>query len=486
MIDNWLDSLRAGALGAAGTANLASMSRGRRSLVHLLRVTSTIGRELTEGQITLRAMGLVYTTLLSLVPLLAVSFSVLKAFGVHNQLETTLLNVLAPLGEQGIRIASQIVGFVENIKVGALGALGLALLIYTVVSLMQKIEAAINHTWRIRRSRGMPDRFSRYLSVVMVGPVLVFSAMGISASLMNSDVVQQIMSIELFGSLFRLLAGLLPYLMLTAAFTFVYSYIPNTRVKFSAALAGGLIAALMWSCASWAFAAFIVNSTNKWTAVYSSLAILMLFMVWLYVGWTILLAGVAVSFYVQNPQYIKASREELRLTNRHAEAVGLEMVRLIAARFLRGEGAYSSGELSARLSVPVEPVQAILGRMVHAGVLSVVETTREGFQPARDLQNISVLEVWLAVRGKAQSNASAPDPVGDLMSKIDDALVSAAAELTLRDFALQASASDDEATKALHAVSSDPRASAPAPTKPLPSDVSSAIPERSAEASRNA
>ena len=463
MIDNWLDSMRAGAQGATGTANLASMSRGWRFFVHFLRITSTIGRELTEGQITLRAMGLVYTTLLSLVPLLAVSFSVLKSFGVHNQLEATLLNILAPLGDQGIRIGSQIVGFVENIKVGALGALGLALLIYTVVSLMQKIESAINHTWRIRSSRGMPDRFSRYLSVVMVGPVLVFFAMGISASLMSSDTVQQIMSVEPFGAFFRFLAGLLPYFMLTAAFTFVYSYIPNTRVRLSAALAGGLIAALLWSCASWAFAAFIVNSTNKWTAVYSSLAILMLFMVWLYVGWTIVLAGAAVSFYVQNPQYIKASREELRLVNRHAEVVGLEMARLIAARFLRGVEPYSSGELSARLGVPVEPVQALLRRLVKAGVLSVVETTREGFQPARDLQNIAVLEVWLAVRGEAPPAVSGQDPVEKLMSKLDVALEAASAELTLRDFALDASSADsedvsgttDEPSSPLRSVASD-------------------------------
>jgi membrane protein len=478
MIDNWLDSLRTGALGAAGTANLASMSRGRRSLVHLMRVASTIGRELTEGQITLRAMGLVYTTLLSLVPLLAVSFSVLKAFGVHNQLQTTLLNVLAPLGEQGIRIADQIVGFVENIKVGALGALGLALLIYTVVSLMQKIEASINHTWRIRRSRGMPDRFSRYLSVVMVGPVLVFSAMGISASLMSSDTVQQVMSIEPFGALFRFLAGLVPYFMLTAAFTFVYAYIPNTRVRFSAALAGGLFAALLWSCASWAFAAFIVNSTNKWTAVYSSLAILMLFMVWLYVGWTILLAGVAVSFYVQNPQYIKASREELRLTNRHTEVVGLEIARLIAARFLRGEEPYSSGELSARFAVPVESVQALLRRMVHGGVLSMIETTREVFQPARDLQNISVLEVWLAIRGSPPPVSSEPDPVAQLMVQLDQALEAVSAELTLRDFALQVSLSNgqgmsveaDQSSPPVRAVAAQLVTSAEA--SPRPVDVS--------------
>ena len=124
MMDSWWDSIRVGLLGAAGTANIASMSRGKRSFFHVLRVFGTIGRELGSGQITLRAMGLVYTTLLSLVPLLAVSFSVLKGFGVHNQLEPFLLNLMEPIGEKGVEVTRNVLQFVDNTNVGALGAVG--------------------------------------------------------------------------------------------------------------------------------------------------------------------------------------------------------------------------------------------------------------------------------------------------------------------------------------------------------------------------
>ena len=149
-------------------------------LVRLTRLLLVLLRDLTQGQLTLRAMGLVYTTLLSLVPLLALSFSVLKAFGVYNQIRPALLTFLEPLGEKGIEITERVIQFIENINVGVLGSVGLALLLYTAVSLVQKIEESFNFIWHVSRARGIGERFSRYLSALLVGPLLVFSAMGIT------------------------------------------------------------------------------------------------------------------------------------------------------------------------------------------------------------------------------------------------------------------------------------------------------------------
>jgi len=150
--------------------------------IGVLRVAQVVIRDFTDGHLTLQAMGLVYTTLLSLVPLLAVSFSVLKGFGVHNQIEPILLNFLQPLGERGVEISFNIIQFVDNVKAGVLGSLGLALLIYTVVSLIQKIERAFNYAWHVKNVRPIAQRFSDYVSVIIIGPILMFTAMGITAS----------------------------------------------------------------------------------------------------------------------------------------------------------------------------------------------------------------------------------------------------------------------------------------------------------------
>ncbi len=272
------------------------------------RIAYALVRDMREGQLTLRAISLVYTTILSLVPLLAISFSILKGFGVHNQVEPMLLNLLAPLGNKGVEITERIVGFVDNVKVGVLGSLGFVLLFYTVVSLMQKIERAFNYVWQIKSERSMGQRFRDYISVLVVGPSLVFASVGITASVMPPSAVEALSAIEPFSTLVELVGRILPYMMIMAAFAFMYMFIPNTRVQLRPALIGGLVAGLLWNSVGWAFASFVVSSA-KHTAIYSTFATLVFFLIWLYLGWLILLIGSNIAFYVQYPARTLASRE---------------------------------------------------------------------------------------------------------------------------------------------------------------------------------
>lgn len=266
--------------------------RAQAWLLRYTRMLIVLVRDLAQGQLTLRAMGLVYTTLLSLVPLLALSFSVLKAFGVYNQIRPALLGFLAPLGEKGVEITERIIQFIENINVGVLGSVGLALLLYTAVSLAQKIEEAFNFIWQVSRPRGIGQRFSRYLSALMVGPLLVFSAMGITATAASLGVVREAMNVEAIGWLALQAGRVLPYVLVIGAFTFVYTFMPNTRVRLRPALAGGVVGGILWQSAGWAFALFAASST-RYAAIYSSFAILILFMLWLYLSWLILPFGAA-------------------------------------------------------------------------------------------------------------------------------------------------------------------------------------------------
>ncbi len=252
--------------------DLRELSSTRRWVIAPVRLFVVLTRQLVKGQLNLRAMSLVYTTLLSIVPLLAVSFSVLKGFGVHNQIEPALMNFLAPLGPRGKEISDNIIAFVENVRVGVLGSLGLLFLLYTVVSLIQKVESAFNYVWQVERLRGLAQRFSSYLSVILIGPVLVFTALGVTATAMNNALVQELMSVEPFGDLIVSVSGFVPYLLVIGAFIFIYMFIPNTRVKFLPAFGGGLVAGILWQSSGWAFAAFIASSSN-YAAIYSSFAI---------------------------------------------------------------------------------------------------------------------------------------------------------------------------------------------------------------------
>ncbi|MDX1697788.1 MAG: YihY/virulence factor BrkB family protein, partial [Thiohalobacterales bacterium] len=314
--------------------DLRRLEGPRRAFIFMLRVTHMLFKELLGGQLNLRAMSLVYTTLLSIVPLLAVSFSVLKGFGYHERLESYLFDILfEPLGPSGFEVAETIIGFVDNVKVGMLGSLGFALLIYTVVALVQKIEAAFNFVWQIDRLRSMSQRFSNYLSVITIGPVLVFSAVGITATMLNTDIAQRLVTIEPFGTLMLYAGKLVPYVLICLAFTFIYILIPNTRVQFRAALVGGVLAGVLWRITGWGFAIFIASSA-KYAAIYSSFAILILLLIWMYLSWLILLVGSQIAYFVQNPKFMTLHRVEFALSNRLREQLALQIMYLVGYNHL--------------------------------------------------------------------------------------------------------------------------------------------------------
>lgn len=278
------------------TRDLTTMPSFQRLGTQAFRLATAVGMEFRHRLLDARAAGLVFTTLLSLVPFLAVMFSVLKAFDVHHLVEPLLAQALEPLGPKGQEITTTIVGFVDNIKVGVLGVVGIAGLFYTTYSLIDKIEQALNAIWQVKQGRSWGRKFSDYLSAVLVGPVLVFSAFGLLASLQNHSLVQRLVELEPLGTLVVWSGELIPFLMLCGVFTFFYKMIPNTHVQMRSALVGGVSAAILWLIAEEVFAKFVVTSA-KYSAIYSSFAVLILFLLWLYVGWMIVLIGAQFSFF---------------------------------------------------------------------------------------------------------------------------------------------------------------------------------------------
>ena len=420
---------------------MSSLPWWKALLIRVLRVFYVVIRDLLEGQLTLRAMSLVYTTLLAMVPLLAVSFSVLKGFGVHNQIEPLLLNFLRPLGERGVEVTSRIIGFVDSVKAGILGSIGFALLIYTVISLIQKIERACNDTWHVNRSRPLSQKFSDYLSVILIGPVLVFSALGITASVMSTAVVQKMVAIKVFGSLMELATKLVPYLLVIAAFTFVYIFVPNTRVRFRSALTGGLVAGVLWETSGWAFASFVVKSSN-YTAIYSGFAILIMFMIWLYLSWLIVLVGASVAYYHQHPESVTSYRRELRLSNRMQEKLALLVMFLVGNNYYDNLPALTLEEFAQSLNVPMEALEPIMEALEGYGLLTQTANEPPTYLPARPLDTAGLKDVLDAVRGanemvdlKPQSE-SAELAVDQLVDHIDQAMAGALRGSTLKDLAL--------------------------------------------------
>jgi len=360
------------------------------------RTAYAMARDVLSGQLTLHAMSLVYTTLLSVVPLLALSFSVLKALGVHQKMEPFLFQFFQPLGAEGVDLAEKILGFVDNMKVGVLGSVGLALLVYTVVSLLQKIERSFNMIWRVPDMRSMAQRFSNYLSVIMVGPLLMVSAIGISATIFSSTFMQALIAIEPFGSLILVISRFTPFFLVVGAFTFVYIFMPNTRVKLRYAFIGGLIAGVSWQAAGMLFASFVAGSA-RYAAIYSSFAIGIILLIWIYLNWMILLLGASLAFYLQNPGSV-AKRREVQLAPELQERVGLAIMWMVAKPFSEGKPAPQQEVMEHHLRVPGEVTRALSDKLIRAGLLSLAGRQGDKLVPGRALDLITVGEVLKVVR----------------------------------------------------------------------------------------
>ncbi|HUR41677.1 MAG TPA: YihY/virulence factor BrkB family protein [Verrucomicrobiae bacterium] len=401
------------------------------------RYVYALARDLLDGQISLRAMSLIYTTLLSLVPLLALGFSVLKGLGVHNTLEPVLQRFLAPLGPQGAEVSRNIIAFVENIKVGVLGFVGVALLLYTVMSMIQKVEDSFNYIWRVEARRQLGQRISEYLSVLLIGPMAIFIALGITASAMNSTLVGRLAEIEPFGLAVYVVGRLIPYAVIVGLFTFLYAFVPNTRVRVRAAFGGGLLAGLLWQSASVAFASFVAASPS-YGAIYSGFAIGVLLLIWLYLGWMILLVGCQLAYYLQYPGRLTPTRTAPVMSGRAAESLGLWITALVGRRFLAGEPPLSREQLHLELQIVPEHVDRVIEILVHHGVLAEAGVDGVQLLPGRDLDSMTVAALWQLLRNGFDPLLRAKDGVaGEVQKLLESAEQRFAAEagaMTLREW----------------------------------------------------
>jgi len=397
----------------------------------LYRATVIANARYRNDVLNLQAMSLTYSTLLSLVPFLAVMFSVLKAFGVQNVLEPFLAQMLQPLGAEASSVTNKIINFVENIRIGILGAAGLAMLFYTVVTLVAKIEDALNQIWRSPRSRSWGQRTTAYLSVVLVGPVMVFTALALTASAQSYWLVARLFKIGFVSYVFTLTTSVIPFVLLCATFTFLYKFIPYTKVRLRSALVGGAAAGILWQLVGVGFAAFVANSA-QYAAIYSSFAIMIVFLIWLYVGWLIFLVGAEVAYFHQHPHAF--IREALHGTGGHRfqEWLALSAMVEITRRHFSDGPPWKPTELAA--SFGVSSLENFIDDFVRAGIL-LRSLEPEGVALARPPESVTVNDVLDIVSDSTAHELRNPGPATGILTRRDRAVHDALEGITLKSLA---------------------------------------------------
>jgi membrane protein len=380
-------------------------------LFSILQLIYSISTNFIAHQGPLRAAALTYTTVLSLVPFLAIAFSVLKGLGAQNSLEPVLQRVAGDSEET----ISRIIDYVNNTNVKSLGAIGLVVLILTVISLMGSIEEAFNAVWGVRETRSIQRRFSDYLSVVIVGPILLLAATSMTSSLQSQWVLLWLIQNTYLGDAILLLFRFLPYLSVSVAMIFLYIFIPNTRIRFASAVTGGVIAGTAWELAQWGYFHFQVGVAN-YNAIYGTLAAVPVFLVWIYTGWMIVLYGLEIVFAHQHRGHGLSGSSAFSLTATAREELAVALLVQVSIHFQKGGDPPAAQHLADELDVPLLPLETVFDELERLGFL--VETTgnQPGWLPARDPSEIRISDVIGGLRGV--SAFQAPTPVLQLAEDV--------------------------------------------------------------------
>ena len=279
-------------------------------LVHLLRSWLQVGaaviRDLAGGQLSLRAMGLVFITIVGFFPALTLVFAVLQEFGVHNDLRPTLLAVLEPLGERSAEITDDIIGFIDDLQVEYIGLTSVILLLYLVIDMLRKIEGCFNYIWGVENVGLRLRRLFGYLLTILLSPVLLLASISISA-VVDSPGLREWLEEFAFGSQIPyVISSTLPLVLMWLGFSFMYWLIPATRVRFDSALVGGLVTALVWKLMGSVFQAVFVSAARD--SIYLAFAGVIAVMYFVYFGWMAALTGSNIAYYHQHPERLRFGR----------------------------------------------------------------------------------------------------------------------------------------------------------------------------------
>jgi membrane protein len=347
-----------------------------------------------EHQCLLRASALTYTTLLVLVPMLAFMFAFLKGLGVQNILEPLLIDKLSVGSEETVRL---IINYVNNIRVGTLGVIGLASLLFSTILQLGTIEQALNEIWGVREGRSILRKITDYVSVMVFAPITLLFAITFTAALKNQALITKLLEKRLIGDAMVLVFTLLPFVALWMAFTAFYAFLPNTRVKIGPAFIGGFIGGTLWQLAQWVYIEFQVGMA-KYHAIYGAFAQLPVLMIWLYISWVIVLLGAEVTFACQNAATYSLERF-VPLTSFHTkERLASSLFFSLSRAFLEGKGPWSAVAFAQQHRIPIRLMREVLGTLIDEKLIIEAAEEPEHYVPGRDPATISPWHILYALR----------------------------------------------------------------------------------------
>ncbi len=383
---------------------LASLSPVKSFFIRQLRTILLTARGFDKDKCQLRASALTFYTLLSIVPVFAMAFGVAKGFGFEKRLESQLLAKLPGQQEVVSRVIVFANSLLQNTKGGMIAGIGVLVLFWSVVQMLGHIENSFNGIWEVKERRTLGRKLSDYLSIMLVSPVLLIVSGSVTVVITTRArmILGRVAFLGHVGPAIIFALGLLPYLLVSFLFTFMYAIVPNTRVRLKSALYAGVVAGSIYQTLQWAYIHFQIGIA-KYNAIYGSFAALPLFLAWLQLSWLIVLFGAEFSFAHQNVDTYEFEQDSGRVSLSFKNLLSLQITRLMVKNVTVGGPPLTETEISQTLQAPIRLVRTLLDELIKSGVIIDVRSekgTGPAYLPTRDASRLSIMYVIEALEAK--------------------------------------------------------------------------------------
>lgn len=410
--------------------NKEGLSRPRAMWLTALRVAAMTVKDYMRDNCALRASALTFYSLLSIVPVVALAFGISKGFGLEQRLESQLHQRFAGQEEVISRVIDFARSLLENTKGGLIAGIGVLVLIWSAVKVLNHIEATLNHIWKVR-ARSAIRKFTDFLSIMIISPLLVVvsSSVNVYITAEITALTSKLALLQAASPYIFFLLKLLPFGLIWLLFILIYLVMPNTQVRISSALLSGFIAGSFYQILQGVYinAQILVSKTN---AIYGSFAALPFFLMWLQLSWMIVLLGAEIAYAHQHVGHFSMAADYRRISMDLRRRYTLHVLRLVIGRFQKGLRPFTVDQIAKTLKLPYLLVSQLIVDLQTSCLVSAVRAEKNNgqaaYQPARDINGITIGSVLEALDKAGGANwPASDDPELDRVSRALDEVQSA-------------------------------------------------------------
>ena len=383
---------------AIWNTNLSDLSKRKSLLIRQLRIIVLATRGFSNDKVQLRASALTFYSLLSVIPVIAIAFGIAKGFGFDQNMEQIITKEFQTHQEVLNWLLNISRSALQDTSGGYIAGVGVIILFWSVMGLLDHIESSFNHIWQIRTERPWYRKFTDYLTIMLIAPIIVILSGSITVFISGylTDFMSKAPILDYFKPLVIFLVNIIPYLLSWIALTAMFIVMPNVKVKFKSALLAGIIAGTFLQIAQWLYIDLQFGIT-KLSAIYGSFAAIPLFIIWLQTSWIIVLLGAELSFANQNLSHYEFESESLKISSYQKRAFILMIMNLVVRNFANGETPLSAEAIAVRLKIPVRLSRDILQDLHQVGLVSKIqenENKERLYQPAMDINKLTITLVF--------------------------------------------------------------------------------------------